>query len=83
MIKSGPSAEELVALGCKDFMSPEGLDYLQRAADLDPEYRRLAVSVSSLQTNKTLIDSGNLDATVKKVIALKMMEDLSVQNAYC
>ena len=80
---SGQSAEELVVLGCKDFMSPEGLDYLQQAANLDPEYRQLAVSVSSLQTSKTLIDGGNLDANTKKVIALKMIEDLAVANAYC
>ena len=83
VIKSEPSAEELVALGCKDLMGAEGLNYLQQAADLDPDYRRLAVSVSALQTNMGFIKNENLDSNLRKVLALKMVEDLAVQNAYC
>ena len=83
IVTSEPSAKELVVLGCEDLLGVEGLNYLQQAADLDPKYRQLAVSVSALQTNMSLIKNGNLDSNIKKVLALKMIEDLAVQNAYC
>ncbi len=78
------SAEELVTQGCKDYRSTAALSKFSEAADLDEKYRNLAQNVSSLQTSMSLIENKSItDNQIKKALALKVLDNLSVINSFC
>ena len=77
-------AEELVSEGCKDYRSAGALSKFSEAADIDEKYRNLAQNVSSLQTSMSLIENKSItDNQIKRALALKVLDNLSIINSYC
>jgi len=78
------SAEELVAEGCKDYRSAAALSKFSEAADIDEKYRNLAQNVSSLQTSLSLLENKSItDNQIQRVLALKVIDNLSIINSFC
>ena len=79
------SPQELVKLGCADFISPKGLSYFTQAADLDERFRELAKSTSAIQTFISSTRGGvtTLDAVTLSVLKVQAYDDLATINSYC
>jgi hypothetical protein len=78
------SADELVAEGCKDYRSAAALSKFSEAADIDEKYRNLAQNVSSLQTSLSLLENKSItDKQIQRVLALKVLDNLSIINSFC
>ena len=80
------TASELVNLGCQDYSSLTSLDNFSSAAEIDEQYRVLAVSANSYKNFQLITkseDFKNLDREIIRQWAIKSLQDLAVIHSFC